>query len=85
MPGKLANRWTIPVEESNPSLPHLAMDVLASLGVFAWAMPAATLTVPGLLLILVIGAQMMGAMAWLPVIRSKIGGFGLQRSRRASQ
>ena len=51
------------------------MDILASLGVFAWAVPGALLAAPGLLLILVILAQSMGALAWLPIVRRKIGGF----------
>ena len=52
---------------------------------FAWAVPGLVLSVPGLLLVLaVIGAQAVGALAWLPVVRRRIGGFGIGRrpSRR---
>jgi UPF0716 family protein affecting phage T7 exclusion len=47
---------------------------------FAWAVPGLVLSVPGLLLVLaVIGAQAVGAFAWLPVVHRRIGGFGLGR------
>ncbi len=46
---------------------------------FAWAVPGLVLTVPGLLLVLiVILAQALGAVAWLPVVRRRIGAFGLR-------
>jgi hypothetical protein len=68
---------SIPVDEADPSFSQLGTEVLASLGVFAWAVPGALLGAPGLLLILVILAQSMGALSWLPLVRRKIGGFGL--------
>jgi hypothetical protein len=47
---------------------------------FAWAVPGLVLSVPGLLLVLVvIGAQALGAFAWLPVVRRRIGVFGIRR------
>ena len=46
---------------------------------FAWAVPGLVLSVPGLLLVLiVILAQALGAFAWLPVVRRRIGAFGLR-------
>ena len=57
----------------------LASDILGTLGVFEWAVPGAILTVPGLLLLVVIGAQMLGAGAWLPLVRRRLGGFGISR------
>ncbi len=68
---------SIPVNEEDPEFAGLGMDLLASLGVFAWAVPGALLGAPGLLLIVVILAQSMGAMAWLPIVRRKIGHFGM--------
>ena len=48
-------------------------------------MPGLVLSVPGLLLVLVvILAQAVGAVAWLPVVRRRIGAFGL-RGREARQ
>lgn len=49
-------------------------------GLLAFTGPAVILTVPGLLLILAVGAQAVGALAWLPIARRKLGGFGLSRS-----
>jgi hypothetical protein len=49
-----------------------------------WAVPGAILTGPGLLLLILIAAQATGALAWLPVVRRKIGAFGPARRRRAA-
>jgi hypothetical protein len=38
---------------------------------------------PGLLVILVIGAQMFGAFAWLPIVRRKLRGTGVRRAHQA--
>ncbi|MEZ0240094.1 MAG: hypothetical protein ACAH65_04790 [Chloroflexota bacterium] len=48
-------------------------------GLLAWSYPALVMTVPGILLLLVIGAQALGAFAWLPVVRRRLGGFGAVR------
>ena len=50
-------------------------------GVLAWGYPALVLTVPGLLLLLAVGAQAIGALAWLPLVRRRLGGFGIRRRR----
>ncbi len=39
-------------------------------------MPSALMAGPGLLILLLIGAQAVGALAWLPLIRRKLGSFG---------
>lgn len=50
---------------------------------FDWAVPGLVISVPGLLLIVVaILVQTLGALAWLPVVRRRIGGFGLGAGRR---
>jgi len=51
---------------------------------FAWAVPGLVLSVPGLLIVLaVIAVQAIGAGAWLPIVRRRIGSFGvLSRSKR---
>ena len=43
---------------------------------FDWAVPGLALSVPGMVLILAIAAQAAGALAWLPLVRRRIGGFG---------
>ncbi|MES2209517.1 MAG: hypothetical protein V4515_04950 [Chloroflexota bacterium] len=62
---------------------QLAAAVLGSLGVFRWAVPAAVVSVPGLLIVLLtILAQAGGGLAWLPVVRRKIGSPGRDRGRQ---
>jgi hypothetical protein len=52
---------------------------------FDWAVPGLLLSVPGLLLVLAIAAQAAGALAWLPIVRRRIGGFGLRSESGASR
>ena len=59
-----------------------ALDSLPG-GLAVWAFPAFVMSVPGLLLILAIGAQALGALAWLPLVRRRLGGFELSRRRHA--
>jgi hypothetical protein len=47
-----------------------------------WAVPTLSLTVPGLLLMLAVLAQLSTGALWLPVVRRWLGGFGLGRRRR---
>ncbi|HET9344610.1 MAG TPA: Ig-like domain-containing protein [Candidatus Limnocylindrales bacterium] len=47
-----------------------------------WAVPALTLTVPGLLLMLAVLAQLTAGAIWVPVARRWLGAFGLGRRRR---
>jgi hypothetical protein len=42
-------------------------------GLLVWAVPTLALTVPGLLLLAAIAAQVAGAVVWLPVVRRKLG------------
>lgn len=56
---------------------NLASSTLGLFGkAFDWLVPGAMVMVPGLLLVVVVLAQMFGALAWLPLVRRKIGGFG---------
>jgi hypothetical protein len=42
--------------------------------------PGLVLSLPGLLIVLVvIGVQFVGAAAWLPIVRRRIGAFGVGR------
>jgi hypothetical protein len=47
-----------------------------------WAVPALALTVPGLLLMLAVLAQLSVGAVWLPVVRRWLGAFGVGRRRR---
>jgi len=52
---------------------------------FEWAVPGLVLSVPGLLIVLLaIGVQLLGAAAWLPIVRRRIGAFGFGRRVRRS-
>ena len=55
------------------------------LGVLAWAVPSLVLTVPGLLLMLAVIGQIVGAAVWMPVVRRSLGVFGLGRSAAHSR
>lgn len=52
---------------------------------FDWAVPGLLLSVPGMLLVLAIAAQAAGALAWLPIVRRRIGGFGFRSGSGASR
>ena len=62
--------------------PQLVSSTLMRLdGALVWAVPSLVLTVPGLLLLVAICAQLAGAAAWLPVVRRKLGAFGIRSGR----
>jgi hypothetical protein len=42
-------------------------------GLLSWSYPALVLTIPGLLLLLAIAAQALGALAWIPIVRRSLG------------
>ena len=63
----------------------LSIGGFAGVDLSEWAVPGALLTGPGLLLLVLIAAQAMGALAWLPVVWKKVGAFGPGRRRRAAR
>ena len=52
---------------------------------FSWQVPALALSVPGLLVVLVVGLQVLGGLAWLPVVRRRLGDFDVGRRLDASR
>ncbi len=84
--GATATGWAnIPTAGVGGSVsPAAIASLLSSLGTFEWLVPSALLAAPGLLLILAVAAQMGGAMAWLPVVRRKLGGLGHSTIRGSS-
>jgi hypothetical protein len=63
--------------------PFGVVDIgLATFGTLEWAVPALAMTVPGLLLMLAVLAQLSTGVLWLPVVRRWLGGFGVGRRRR---
>jgi hypothetical protein len=51
-------------------------------GVFAWAVPGAVLAVPGMVVVLAVGLQVLAGAVWLPIARRRLGTFGVRRRRR---
>jgi hypothetical protein len=41
---------------------------------FQWVVPGLVLTFPGFLLVLVVVLQAVGALAWVPIVRRRLGG-----------
>jgi hypothetical protein len=60
----------------------VSLAAIDTLGNFTWAVPGLALAVPGLLLVLAVLAQAVGGVLWLPVIRRRIGSFGVGGRRR---
>jgi hypothetical protein len=58
--------------------PSVAFDagMAAAFDGFAWQVPALVLSVPGLLVVVAVGLQVIGALAWLPLVRRRLGGDG---------
>ena len=67
----------------NADLPaaDLALAAMGEFGPLIWAVPGLVLAVPGLVLILAVIAQVVGGAIWLPVVRRRVGSFGIARAR----
>jgi hypothetical protein len=72
----------ITVGEGDGAPFDLVSGGLASFDSLDWAVPALALTVPGLLLMLAVLAQLSVGALWLPVVRRWLGAFGVGRRRR---
>ena len=59
------------------------VDVVGFDAFLEWAVPALVLSVPGLLLLIAVLAQMAGGLLWLPMVRRWLGGFGFRKRRSA--
>jgi hypothetical protein len=57
----------IPFDETRLELSAAGFGDFGDIGV--WSVPAATLGVPGILLIIWVGLQAVGALAWIPAVR----------------
>jgi hypothetical protein len=55
---------------------------MVAFGGFEWAVPALVLSVPGLLLLILVGIQAMIGLAWLPIARRWVGQDDPARRRR---
>jgi hypothetical protein len=85
--GGSAGSWRVGRETDDSDATGPVIDVslaaIDRLGSLTWAVPSLVLAVPGLLLVLAVMAQAVGGALWLPVIRRRIGGFGLGHRKRA--
>lgn len=61
------------------------LDLVGAGALIDWAVPALVLTVPGLLVILAVLAQAIGAVLWLPIARRWLGAFGLRSNQRSPE
>ena len=52
---------------------------------FEWQVPGLLLSVPGLLLVVAVAFQLAGGLAWLPVVRRRLGTVQLRTSRIATR
>jgi hypothetical protein len=59
------------------------VDVVGFDAFLEWAVPALVLSVPGLLLLIAVLAQMAGGLLWLPMVRRWLGGVGDRKGRTA--
>jgi hypothetical protein len=67
--------------DSNP--PDVTFGSLGPLSFsFEWLIPSLVVSGPGLLVLIVIGAQLVAGTAWLPLVRRDVGEFGLGSRRR---
>jgi hypothetical protein len=57
------------------------IDVVGFGGFIDWAVPALVLSVPGLLLVIAVLAQTVGAVLWVPIVRRWLGGVDERRRR----
>ena len=69
---------TVAFDEQRLDLGSMDVDLLG--GVEIWSVPAATLGVPGTLLIIWVGLQAVGALAWIPAVR-RLRGAGEREPR----
>lgn len=66
---------------------HAEFDGLATIdlggfrGLVDWSIPSVVLGVPGLLVVLAVLAQASSGVLWLPIVRRRLGTFGLGRRR----
>ncbi len=47
---------------------------------FQWLVPAAALSVPGLLIVAAVALQMVGGAVWIPIVRRRLGEARHRRS-----
>ena len=71
------------VTRGGPNSPDVTFGSLGPLSFsFEWLIPSLVVSGPGLLVLIVIGAQLLAGAGWLPLVRRDVGDFGLGPRRR---
>ena len=71
------------ITRGGPNSPEVTFGSLGPLSFsFEWLIPSLVVSGPGLLILIVIGAQLLAGAAWLPLVRRDVGNFGLGSRRR---
>jgi hypothetical protein len=71
------------IGRGGPNSPDVTFGSLGPLSFsFEWLIPSLVVSGPGLLILIVIGAQLLAGAAWLPLVRRDVGNFGLGSRRR---
>ena len=71
------------IGRGGPNSPNVTFGSFGPLSFsFEWLIPSLVVSVPGLLVLIVIGAQLLAGAAWLPLVRRDVGDFGLGSRRR---
>ena len=81
-PGGSAGPIRYAVGPADDAPVDLALAASGSTLGLTWIVPSLTLAVPGLLLVLVVVIQATAGFVWVPVVRRRIGSFGLRGPRR---
>jgi hypothetical protein len=82
LPVSAANaQFQVAPAATSPDDMALAFDASMSAAFegFSWQIPALALSVPGLLVVIVVLLQVLGGLAWLPLVRRRLGGVGVGR------
>jgi Bacterial Ig domain len=80
--GPANRRLTVPGAEGTAPLSVGGLSI--GLAGFTWLVPAFALSVPGLLLVLIVLAQLVGGGLFVPVARRALAGIGLRERRPAT-
>lgn len=74
------------ITRGGPTSPDVTFRSLGPLSFsLEWLIPSLVVSGPGLLVLIVVGAQLLAGAAWLPVVRRNVGDFGLDSRRRRAR
>jgi hypothetical protein len=75
-----------PLDQDTTGEVSLALDTFGLMeGEVMWIVPGAAVGVPGLLVVIWVGLQAVGALAWVPLVRRLGWGAATRRRRRPAR